>query len=77
MYEYDAVYIIELLILAHYISPISNGLTNQHQLKLKGTRPLEYHLGYDYLKDNTGTLSFGPRNYIQKMIKQYNTYVWT
>jgi hypothetical protein len=46
-------------------------LEEQHQFKLKGIGPLQYHLGYDYFLDDNGTLCFGPRKYIEKIIEQY------
>jgi hypothetical protein len=39
--------------------------------KLKGVGPLTYHLGRDYFSDKEGTLCYGPRKYIPKMIGQY------
>jgi hypothetical protein len=46
-------------------------LKDAHQFKLKGVGPLEYHLGCDYSRDDDGTLSYGPKKYIEKMITQY------
>ena len=31
---------------------------------------MKYHLGCDYFRDEYGTLCFGPRKYIDKMIEQ-------
>jgi hypothetical protein len=39
--------------------------------KLRGTGPLQYHLGCDYFLDDNGTICFGLRKYIEKMIEQY------
>jgi hypothetical protein len=50
---------------------ITTALESQHHFKLKGVGPLEYHLGCDYFRDNDGTLCFGPRKYINKMIEQF------
>jgi hypothetical protein len=71
--RYASVYVDELIIAAHDPSSITNALTNQHQFKLKGTGPLQYHLGCDCFKDNTGTLCFGTRKNIEKTIKQYKS----
>jgi hypothetical protein len=43
-------------------------LEEQHQFKLMSTG---YHLGCNYFLDDNGTLCFGPRKYIEKMIEQY------
>jgi hypothetical protein len=34
--------------------------------------PLTYHLGCDYFQDKDGTLCYGPRRYISKMIGQFD-----
>jgi Reverse transcriptase (RNA-dependent DNA polymerase) len=71
VYEYVAVYVDDLLIAAKDPSSIPRSLEEQREFKLKGIGPLQYHLGCDYFHDNTGTLCFGPRKYIEKMIEQY------
>jgi Reverse transcriptase (RNA-dependent DNA polymerase) len=71
VYEYVAVYVDDLLFAAKDPSSIINSTEEHHDFKLKGTGPLQYHLGCDYFHDNTGTLCFGPRKYIEKMIEQY------
>jgi hypothetical protein len=38
---------------------------------LKGTDQIQYQLGCDYIKDNTGTLCFASGNCIEKMIEKY------
>jgi hypothetical protein len=50
---------------------ITKCLEEKHLFKLKGTGRLKYHLGCDYFWDDTGTLCFGPRKYIEKMMDQY------
>jgi Reverse transcriptase (RNA-dependent DNA polymerase) len=56
VYKYIAVYVDDLLIAAKDPSAITKCLEETHFFKLKGTGPLEYHLGCDYFKDDTGTL---------------------
>jgi hypothetical protein len=70
-YEYLAVYVDDLLIAAKDPRAITKCLEEKHLFKLKGTGPLEYHLGCNYFKDDTGTLCFGPRKYVEKMMDQY------
>ena len=36
-----------------------------HAFKLKGTGPIDYHLGCDYFRDEDGTLCVGPKKYIE------------
>jgi hypothetical protein len=69
VYEYVAVHIDDLLIAAKDPSSITKSLKEHHDFNLKGTGPLQYHLGCDY--HNTGILCFGPRKYIEKIIEKY------
>jgi hypothetical protein len=71
VYEYIAVHADDLLISAKEPSSIIKALEEQHKFKLKGTGPLQNHLGCDYFLDYNSTLCFGPRKYIEKVIEQY------
>jgi len=42
-----------------------------NNFKLKGTGTLQFHLGCDFFRDETGTLCVGPRKYIDRMVQQY------
>jgi hypothetical protein len=46
-------------------------LEEKHSLKLKGTGPLKFHLGCDFVRDPDGTLAMGPQKYIDKMMQNY------
>jgi hypothetical protein len=59
------------LISARNPNDIVKVLKENHKLKLKGMGPLTYHLGRDYFRDKDGTLCYGPRKYISKMIGQF------
>ena len=61
LYEYKAVYTIDLLIGSKDPKKITDTLENVHGFKLKGVGPLTYHLGCDYTRDPDGTLVCGPR----------------
>jgi hypothetical protein len=39
--------------------------------KLKGTGPLEFHLGCNYFCDEDDTLCYGPKKYIGRMVDAY------
>jgi hypothetical protein len=71
LYEYIAVYVDDLLIAARNPNEIVKVLKENHKFKLKGVGPLTYHLGCDYFRDKDGTLCYGPRKYISKMIGQF------
>jgi hypothetical protein len=45
-------------------------IKENNKFKLKGVGSLTYHLGCDYFRDKDGTLCYGPRKYISKMIGQ-------
>jgi hypothetical protein len=65
---YGAVYVDDLLIA---VNEIVQTLEEKHKFKLKGVGPLTYHFGCDYFCDHDGTLFFGPRKYIKKMMDQF------
>ena len=54
-YEYDAIYVDDLLIACDSPEEITQTWKNKFNLKTKGDGPLEYHLGCDYYLDPDGT----------------------
>jgi hypothetical protein len=71
LYEYIAVYVDVLLIASKDPESITKALSEKHMFKLKGVGPLTYHLGCDYFRDSDGTLCYGPRKYIAKLVDQF------
>ena len=71
VYEYIAVYTDDLAIASRDPKKIIDALEKDARFKLKGVGPISYHLGCDYTRDADGTLSVGPRKYIEKMIGAY------
>jgi hypothetical protein len=69
LYKYIAVYVDDLLIAATDPNSIVQTLQEKHKFKLKGVGTLNYHLGCDYFHDMDGTLCYGPKNYIDKIIR--------
>ena len=67
-YEYIAVYVDDLAIASKNPAGIIRALTEVHKFKLKGTGPIEFHLGCDFFRDEEGVLCFAPRKYIDKMV---------
>ena len=47
---------------------ITDLLSNKYNFKLKGTGPISYHLGCDFVRDSEGVLCFAPKKHIEKMI---------
>jgi hypothetical protein len=70
-YEYIAVYVDDLAIASKDPKSITDSLINKYGFKLKGTGPIEFHLGCDFYHDKDGTLCFGPKKYIEKMEDAY------
>lgn len=72
LYEYIAVYVDDLAIASKDPKKITDELISpRYKLKLKGVGPISYHLGCDFTRDTDGTLSVGPRRYIEKMLDAY------
>ena len=43
----------------------------QYNFKLKGSGPLNFHLGCGFQRDTTGTLCMDPGKYIDQMMESY------
>ena len=71
IYEYIAVYVDDLAIVARDPEGITTLLTDKYKFKLKGTGPIMYHLGMDFFRDDDGTLCIQPKKYIDKMMSSY------
>ncbi len=70
-YEYIAVYVNDLLIVSKDPQGIIDLLTKEHNFKLKGTRPMSFHLGCDFFRDEDGVLCYAPKKYIEKILDNY------
>jgi len=71
-YEYLACYVDDLAIASRNPQAIIDALEGApNNFKLKGTGTLQFHLGCDFFRDETGTLCVGPRKYIDRMVQQY------
>ena len=53
-YDYIATYVDDLLISMKNPKEIIDALTNRFKFKLKGTGPVEFHLGVSYRRDKHG-----------------------
>ena len=70
-YEYIAVYVDDLLIVSKDCLKITQTLLDKYNFKLKGTGPIEFHLGCDFFRDEDGNLCYAPRKYIEKCLENY------
>jgi hypothetical protein len=71
-YEYLALYVDDVAIASrnpHSIIDALEGAPNN--FKLKGTGVMEFHLGCNFFRDESGTLCVGPRKYIKRMVHHY------
>jgi len=70
-YEYIAVYVDDLAIASKDPKAIIGELVEKYKYKLKGVGPIKFHLGCDFSRDPDGTLAFGPRSYMTRMMDTY------
>ena len=70
-YEYVAVYVDDLAIASKDAKEIIRQLKEDHHYKLKGVGEISFHLGCDFGRDPDGTLWFGPKKYVGKMMQTY------
>jgi hypothetical protein len=71
IYEYIAVYVDDLAIVAKDPQYIVQELENKYKFKLKGTGPTTVHLGMEFYRDADGVLCLSPKRYIDRMISSY------
>jgi hypothetical protein len=71
LYKYIAVYVDDLIIAGRDPNSIVQTLQGKYKFKLKGVGSLTYHLGCNYFHDMVGTLYYGPRKYIDRIMGQY------
>jgi hypothetical protein len=70
-YEYIGVYVDDLQIASKNPQGIIDMLEQNHKFKLKGTGPLTFHLGCDFIRDEEGYLCMAPKKYIQRMVDNF------
>ena len=71
LYEYIAVYVDDLLIASKNPQGIIDELTKEHKFNLKGTGGVSFHLGCDFFRDEHGVLCYAPRQYLEKILGNY------
>lgn len=72
-YEMVAVYVDDLAIGMKDPEAFLKVLTTKYNFKLKGSGPIEFHLGCDFNKDPDGTIYMAPKQYIERIVKQYES----
>ena len=70
-WEYIGTYIDDLAITSKDPQAIVDKLVKEYKFKLKGTGPISYHLGCDFVHDEDKVLCIQPRKYIEQMVETY------
>jgi hypothetical protein len=71
-YKYITAYLDNLLIASKNPKSIIDALESDPvNFKLKGSGPLSFHLGCDYFHEDDGTMCYGPKKYITRMVDAY------
>jgi hypothetical protein len=70
-YEYIGVYVDDLANATLNPGEIIRHLKEKFTLSFNGAWPMKFHLGCDFKCNEDGTLSFGHRTYITKMLDNY------
>ena len=70
-WEYVGTYVDDLAIASKSPMELMNKLEKEYGFGLKGTGPISYHLGCDFIRDKSGILCIQPKKYIEKMVGTY------
>ena len=70
-YKYDAVYVDDLAFAVKDLQSFIQTLREKYQFKIKEARPLEFHLGADFFRDDEGILCMAPQKYIDRLAASY------
>ena len=70
-WEYIGTYVDDLAIASKDPQAIVDKLVKEYKFKLKGTSPISYHLGCDFMRDEQKVLCIQPRKYIERMVETY------
>ena len=70
-YEYLCVYVDDLMVLSKQPQEFFDTLMDKYGYILKGVGPPEYHLGGDFGRDPDGTLFWGAKRYVSKLMGNY------
>ena len=70
-YEYICVYVDDLMVIMKDPQAFFDTLSTKYGYILKGVGPPEYHLGGNFGRDPDGTLFWGAKRYVEKILGQY------
>jgi len=69
--EHIAAHADDLMIASRTPPVIVTALVDEHNFKLKGTGPTEFHLGCDFYRDKQGVLCYAAKKCIEKILNNY------
>ena len=70
-WEYIGTYVDDLAITSKDPLALTSRLETKYGFSLKGTGPITYHLGCDFIRDENDILCIQPKMYIEKMVATY------
>ena len=70
-YEYVCVYVDDLMAMMKDPGNFFKVLIEDYKYTLKGVGPPEYHLGGNFFRDKDGTLAWGAKQYVEKILDKY------
>ena len=70
-YECLAVYVDDIAMAMKDPAAFVEHLKEKYKLKFKGTGPLSFHLGSDFLRDEDGVLCMMPKKFLDKIFSAY------
>jgi hypothetical protein len=71
VHEYIGVYVDDMALGMKDPLSFTRLLQIKYHFKLKGTGPIGYHLGAEFLRDKDGTLLISPKKYVERMIVNF------
>ena len=70
-YEYVCLYVDDLAVMAENPSDVYQMLRDVGKYKLREEEGISYHIGGDFFRDPDGTLCYGAKTYIKRMLANY------
>jgi hypothetical protein len=71
LYEYVATYVDDLCLRMLDPKSFTDTLQKKDNFKLKGTGPIDFHLGQSFSRNDNGEMEISAKRYVDKMIDTY------
>jgi hypothetical protein len=76
LFEYVATYVNDLCLGMLDLKSFTDTLQKKYNFKLKGTSPIDFHLGQSFSRNDNGEMEISAQRYIDKMIDTYVQLYW-